>query len=141
MIDLAKIKTLIVDDHFLARQFMSGILSEYHITRMEAAEDGMDARNLIEDAHKKGDPFNIVFLDWSMPRLNGLEVLRYFRARPEYASTAFIMVTAESDQDKIMTAIKAGATAYIIKPITKIAIAQKLKDLMGWLEKHQAKRA
>jgi two-component system chemotaxis response regulator CheY len=62
-------------------------------------------------------------------------VLSYFRAKAEYATTAFVMLTAESEQQNIMKAIKAGATSYIVKPVSPSDLSKKLAEIFEWIKR------
>lgn len=135
MSQLTLLKILIADDHFLVRQFVRNTLQESKITNIQTAADGNEAIDLVQKAHDINQPFDIVFLDWNMPTVSGLEVLNYFRARPEYADTAFVMLTAESEQQNIMKAIKAGATSYIIKPVSPGDLSKKLFEIHEWIKR------
>ncbi|MFA6279912.1 MAG: response regulator [Bdellovibrionales bacterium] len=135
MSQLALLKILIADDHFLVRQFVRNTLQESKITNIQTAADGNEAIDLVQKAHEVHQPFDIVFLDWNMPTVSGLEVLNYFRTRPEYADTAFVMLTAESEQQNIMKAIKAGATSYIIKPVSPGDLSKKLFEIHEWIKR------
>ena len=87
---------------------------------------------MVQKARGAVQPYDIVFLDWNMPTISGLEVLSYFHTKPEYADTAFVMLTAESEQQNIMKAIKAGATSYIVKPVSPADLGKKfLKSTNG----------
>jgi len=139
---LANLKVLIADDHFLIRQFVRNTLNEAKITNVQTAADGNEAIDLIQKALDANQAYDIVFLDWNMPTISGLEVLSYFRAKPEYASTAFVMLTAESEQQNIMKAIKAGATSYIIKPVSPTDLSKKLSEIHEWIKrKNQSAQA
>ena len=129
MSQLAQLKILIADDHFLVRQFVRNTLQEAKITNIQTAADGNEAIDLIQKAKEAKQAYDIVFLDWNMPTVSGIEVLNYFRTRPEYADTAFVMLTAESEQQNIMKAIKAGATSYIIKPVSSGDLRKKLFEI------------
>ncbi len=135
MSQLALLKILIADDHFLVRQFVRNTLQESKITNIQTAADGNEAIDLVQKAREVNQPFDIVFLDWNMPTVSGLEVLNYFRTRPEYADTAFVMLTAESEQQNIMKAIKAGATSYIIKPVSPGDLSKKLFEIHEWIKR------
>ena len=100
MSQLANLKLLIADDHFLIRQFVRNALQDTKITNVQTAADGNEAIDLVQKAHEASQAYDIVFLDWNMPTISGLEVLSYFRAKPEYANTAFVMLTAEFEQQK-----------------------------------------
>lgn len=132
---LANLKVLIADDHFLIRQFVRNTLSEAKITNVQTAADGNEAIDLVQRSKESGHPYDIVFLDWNMPTISGLEVLSYFRAKPEYGDTAFVMLTAESEQQNIMRAIKAGATSYIVKPVSPSDLGKKLFEINEWLKR------
>lgn len=135
MSQLSQLKVLIADDHFLVRQFVRNTLQEAKITNIQTAADGNEAIDQIQKAREVKQPYDIVFLDWNMPTISGLEVLNYFRTRPEYANTAFVMLTAESEQSNIMKAIKAGATSYIIKPVSPSDLGKKLFEIHEWLKR------
>lgn len=135
MSQLANLKVLIADDHFLIRQFVRNTLQESKITNVQTAADGNEAIDLVQKAYDVNQPYDIVFLDWNMPTISGLEVLSYFRAKQEYMDTAFVMLTAESEQQNIMKAIKAGATSYIIKPVSPSDFSKKLFEINEWIKR------
>lgn len=141
MSQLSQLKVLIADDHFLVRQFVRNTLQEAKITNIQTAADGNEAIDQIQKAAEVKQPYDIVFLDWNMPTISGLEVLNYFRTRPEYANTAFVMLTAESEQSNIMKAIKAGATSYIIKPVSPSDLGKKLFEIHEWLKRKRQQNA
>jgi two-component system chemotaxis response regulator CheY len=132
---MADLKVLIADDHFLIRQFVRNTLQDSKIANVHTAADGNEAIDLVQKANDLQQSFDIVFLDWNMPTVSGLEVLNYFRAKPEYSSTAFVMLTAESEQQNIMKAIKAGATSYIIKPVAPADLSKKLGEVFEWIKR------
>ena len=132
---MSDLKVLIVDDHFLIRQFVRNTLQDTKIGDVQTAADGNEAIDLIQKAQNINQPYDVVFLDWNMPTVSGLEVLSFFRAKPEYASTAFVMLTAESEQQNIMKAIKAGATSYIIKPVSPSDLGKKLGEIYEWIKR------
>lgn len=135
MSQLAALKVLIADDHFLVRQFVRNTLQESKISNIQTAADGNEAIDLIQKAREAEQSFDIVFLDWNMPTISGLEVLSYFRVKPEYSDTAFVMLTAESEQQNIMKAIKAGATSYIVKPVSPSDLGKKLFEIHEWIKR------
>jgi len=95
----------------------------------ETAKNGRETIGLIEKARDADGPFDIVLLDWMMPDISGLDVLTYFRTKPEHAGTAFIMVTAECEGKSILKAIHAGAAAYIMKPMSRDELKNKFLEV------------
>lgn len=87
------------------------------------AEDGIEALELLEN-----NEINIVFLDWNMPRLDGLEFVYNIRKDNKLKDLIIIMITHENKQDKIMEAIKAGVDAYIVKPFTVDSLWEKINE-------------
>jgi len=90
------------------------------------AVDGLDAlARLNED-----EPPAIALIDWNMPNMNGLDLIKEIRRRPDCSRMALMMVTTEGEQSQIVRALAAGAHEYVIKPFTPDAIRDKL-DLLG----------
>jgi two-component system chemotaxis response regulator CheY len=132
---LASIKVLIADDHFLIRRSVQNTLEEFRITDVQTAADGNEAIDLVQKACDARRPYDIVFLDWHMPTISGLGVLGYFCAQAQYADTAFVMLTAESEQQNIIKAIRAGATSYIVKPVSTTDLGKKLLEIHDWIKR------
>lgn len=91
----------------------------------EACEDGVEAI-----ARVSMDPPDIVILDWMMPGLSGIDVLKAIRERFDANVLPVIICTARSEADSIAAALDAGANDYLQKPICmQIAIARILSQL------------
>jgi len=131
--DLKDLKVLVIDDHHLIRQMVSTILKKHGLGCVETVTDGDVGVAAIKKAASEGKPFDIVFLDWAMPGLDGLEALKQCRADRELDRTAFIMLTAESEDMNIVKTLEAGATAYITKPFTPEALIKKIQDISIWM--------
>ncbi|HOV12961.1 MAG TPA: response regulator [Spirochaetota bacterium] len=104
----------IVDDSTVLRTIVKTTLSNYGYSDTVEAEDGEDALNKLNKLNKKVDLF---ILDINMPKLNGLELLEEIRKKDK--STPIIMLTTESDKEKMVLAKELGATGWIIKPFEK----------------------
>ncbi len=71
-----------------------------------------------------------MLVDWNMPEMNGLELIRAVRANPARRHIPIVMVTTETEIAQVVRALAAGASEYVMKPFTKEVIAEKL-DLLG----------
>jgi two-component system chemotaxis response regulator CheY len=91
------------------------------------AANGREALAVIEA--EKG-ALSLVLADWNMPEVNGLELLKQLRQKPELASLVVVMVTTETELDQMAAALEAGANEYVMKPFTKDILIEKL-DLVG----------
>ena len=133
-VDLTHLKVLIADDHFLIRQFVRRTLTDAGMTIVDTANDGTEAIELMNKAAEANHVYDLVFLDWNMPNLSGVDVLSYVRGKPIYHNSAVVMFTAESEKQNIMKAIKMGATSYILKPISPVELNKKVIEIMEWLD-------
>ena len=90
---------------------------------VHVATDGAEGIRLL-----KAGRFDLIVCDWNMPNMSGLEVLQQVRGWDASRATPFIMLTAESSEDRVLVAIEAGATDYIIKPWTLETLGEKLRQ-------------
>ena len=107
-------KILVVDDSRIMRNVLKNILKEKNIGEDAILEagDGVEALKIL-----KSEKVNLVLLDWNMPKLNGVELVKIVRYEEDLKDIPIIMVTSEAARYNVMEAIKAGVTDYIIKPI------------------------
>jgi len=84
------------------------------------AADGTEAVN----AFKPGE-FDLVLTDWNMPGKNGLEVVKEIRGQD--ANIPIIMVTTEAEKDRVVQAIQAGVSDYLVKPFNADTLREKLE--------------
>lgn len=120
------VRALVVDDSRAMRMILRRLLGRIGFEVAEAA-DGLDALEQLEAADEVPA---VALVDWNMPRLNGLELIKELRSRPKFARMTLMMVTTEGEQAQIVRALAAGAHEYVIKPFTPEAIEEKL-ELLG----------
>ena len=115
-------KILVVDDFSTMRRINKSLLRQLGYTNIEEADDGSTALQRL----KQGD-IDFVVSDWNMPKMEGIELLKAVRGDEKLKDTPFLMVTAESDKEKVVEAVKAGVNNYVVKPFT----AETLKEKIG----------
>lgn len=130
--DLKGCKVLVVDDHSLMRQMVISELKKCGADCIDEAVDGAEGFRKIASAGDVGAPYRIVFLDWSMPEMNGHDVLLACRADARFNTMAIVMLTSETEEYHVLEALEHGATAYISKPFQPGDIIQKLADVLKW---------
>jgi two-component system chemotaxis response regulator CheY len=120
-------RVLIVDDSRFVRGYLRGLLEEKGIECEEAADGqaGMDRL-------KSSPPFDLALVDWNMPVMDGLEMLKKLRV-DGYAGLKVMMVTTEAENDYILRALDAGADEYLMKPFDDEALTEKLA-MLGLVE-------
>jgi two-component system chemotaxis response regulator CheY len=119
-------KALVVDDSRTIRTILKRILLELGYEVCEAA-DGREALAIID---AEGGAVSLVLTDWNMPEMDGLELLKRLRQNPHLSLLKIIMVTTETELDRMVLALDAGANEYVMKPFTKDILKQKL-ELVG----------
>jgi two-component system chemotaxis response regulator CheY len=91
---------------------------------VQEAANGREALELVE---AENSAVSLVLADWNMPEINGLDLLKKLRQNPALASLAVVMVTTETETDRIAEALEAGANEYVMKPFTQDILAEKLQ--------------
>jgi two-component system chemotaxis response regulator CheY len=125
-----KMKILVVDDFSTMRRIVKNVLKQIGFENIEEAEDGAQAL-----AKMKGGGYGFVVTDWNMPNMDGLEFFKTARQEPALKDIPFLMVTAEAEKDKVITAIQAGVNNYIVKPFTAEIFKEKMDRIFEKLEK------
>ena len=120
------IRILIVDDFSTMRRIIKNILKQLGYENVEEAENGADAYEML-DAEK----FDFIITDWNMPVMDGLGLLKKVRMNPAMKNMPVLMVTAEAEKDKVVTAIQAGINNYIVKPFTADVLKEKMDKIFS----------
>jgi len=115
---------MLVDDSRTMRNIWKKVLGKMNETEITEAEDG--AKGLL--AVEEHGPFDLILLDWNMPNMDGITMLK--KVRGKNISTPVIMVTTEAEKPRIIEALKAGASNYMVKPFTPDALQSKIKETM-----------
>lgn len=116
---------LIVDDFATMRRIIRNILRELDFKDIVEAENGTAAVRILES-----QKVDLVISDWNMPKMTGLELLKWVRANEKARDLPFLMVTAEAQKENIVEAIKAGVNNYIVKPFTAAVLSEKLEKIL-----------
>ena len=90
------------------------------------ASDGVEALKVIA-ASREG--FDLMFVDWNMPNMDGLQLITKIRATDR--KTPIIMVTTEGERGHVLDAIKAGASSYVCKPYSASALLGKAQQMIA----------
>lgn len=123
----ANTKFLIVDDYLSMRKIIKKTLSDIGYTNVVEAFDGNNAyEKLVENANSS-EPIEFIICDWNMPKMLGIDFLKKCRSEKAYEVIPFVLVTAENDQSKIVEAVRAGVTDYVIKPFSPALLKSKFE--------------
>lgn len=113
-----------VDDSVSIRQMVGFSLTRAGYEVLEAV-DGRDAVNKL-----KGKTVNMLITDLNMPNMDGIELIREVRSKPEYRFMPIIMLTTESQEEKKQAGKAAGATGWIVKPFKPDQLLSVIKKVL-----------
>lgn len=117
-------KIFIVDDSQLDRKLLITTLQKAGVENefLEAA-DGKEALDILDAEHKD---ICLMFLDWQLPKVDGLEILKRIARNPDTASLAVIMLTStiSPESEEIARLLNPKLTAFLAKPLTPEKIAE-----------------
>ena len=126
-------RSLIADDELVSRKKLKKILDS--VSECMAVENGRAAVEEFNQAWSRGQPYDLVCLDISMPVMDGLDVLFELRKTESELGVQkekparVLMITSHSDQDSVVTAIQAGCDDYLVKPFERFGVIEKIKSL------------
>jgi two-component system, OmpR family, phosphate regulon response regulator PhoB len=116
---------MVVEDEESVRTLLRLTLDLGSVEIVEAA----DGETALERC--RVEPPDIVFLDWTLPGLSGLEVCRAIRAEPATQDATIIMLTARSGDEERQAGLDAGADDYISKPFSPESLLEKMREVLG----------
>ncbi len=117
-------RALVVDDSKPARSIVARTLAGMDFACTEAG-NGAEALAALATA---GRP-DVVTVNWHMPVMDGVELVRRLRGDPAHRDLRILMISTEHEQARIALAREAGIDDYLAKPFTAAALARKLVDL------------
>ena len=123
VIDINKLKILVVDDNRLNREIVKKMLEEYN-TKVITAKSGEEAIEIIEEENN----INVVLLDVCMPGMDGVETARKLKKIEKSENCAIILFTSVDIRDSISEINSLGIIGYITKPIKRSELLYKIKE-------------
>jgi len=115
---------LIVDDEAVALRILQHALRKQG-HRVQSASNGEEALLIAQKSQ-----FDLMILDISMPRMDGVELLQHIRELDSNTSTPVIMLTASSQDEDRVRAENSGANLYMTKPFSSQKINEAVESLL-----------
>lgn len=120
---------LVVDDFSTMRRIIRNLLHELGFENTTEADDGNTAIPILESK-----PIDLIVLDWNMPGMPGIELLRWVRNHERLSKLPILMVTAEAKREQIVEAAEAGVNGYVVKPFNAATLKSKLERIFERVE-------
>ncbi len=115
---------LVIDDSKTTRMILRRMLKELGF-EVEEAENGQEALAQLESSPLP----NVALVDWNMPIMDGYQFVKSVRSKAKFNKLLLMMVTTETELDRLTAAIEAGVDEYVMKPFTKEVIEEKFEIL------------
>ena len=131
------INAMVIDDSGIMRKMVMRGLTASKLANFEFTEacDGQDGLDKFD-----ADEVNMIFVDWNMPNMTGIEFVREVRTQ-ESSHIPIVMITTESTMAKVEEALdEAGVDCFIVKPFTPDVLVSKLGPVFDKLESAQGKK-
>jgi two-component system chemotaxis response regulator CheY len=119
---------MVVDDSRALRRILGDMLRQFGFEVFDAG----NGREALERLQAIG-PVDLVLVDWNMPEMNGIELVRAVRVQSVYDAMPLVMVTTETEIEQMQNALESGANEYVMKPFSREVILDKLQ-LLGILQ-------
>lgn len=120
------LRVLVVDDSFTARRHIARVLNNLGIIQITEAEDGRQAVDIISN-----DFFDLIVTDYNMPEMDGKQLVEHIRTKSGQASIPILMVSSESDSNRLAAVQQAGVSAICDKPFEADNVKQLLEKMLS----------
>ncbi|MFO1056232.1 MAG: response regulator [Dongiaceae bacterium] len=136
--DLKGRHSLVIDDNSAARAVLSDMLGSMSFA-VDEAPSGEEGIEMVRRAAEKGEPYEIVLVDWQMPGIDGIETGRRIRALPGPGHPPhLVMVTAYGREEVLKQAESSGFESVLIKPLSQSTLFETAVRALGAEEPGQA---
>src|SRR5204862_34548 len=127
---LARLRVLVVDDNPAAREILQEPLCAV-VSLVDTVASGKEALAAIKQ-HDATEPYDIVFMDWRMPGMDGLQTSRHIKSDETLRHPpAIVLVTAFGREEVREEAERLQLDGFLVKPVTKSMIVDTLVNLFA----------
>jgi two-component system chemotaxis response regulator CheY len=107
-------KVIVADDSRMIRNIIDKTISTIGCEAIHAT----NGREVLDLLGTRSEEVEMILLDWNMPVLNGLDVLKSMQNNGQYRNIPVLMISTESEEERIAQIMNAGAWGYLSKPFT-----------------------
>jgi two-component system sensor histidine kinase/response regulator len=128
--DLYGKRVLVVDDNESARLLLTDMLLSLNF-QVDQVDSGRAALDAVDRAQAQDKPYEMLFLDWQMPVMNGAELAKKIRERPLTAMPRMVLVTGYGREEVLKSAEEAGIEDVLIKPVNASLLFDCVVRVLG----------
>jgi PleD family two-component response regulator len=123
---LEQMNILVADDMDSIVSVIKACLGNLGARKVNTASNGEEAWKVLQNQR-----IHLIVSDWDMPKMTGLELLKKVRGSAAHSHIPFLLLTATSDRNKVLSAINAGVNEYIAKPFQSKELEYRVVKLLG----------
>ena len=117
---------LVVDDSATTRSLVASYLTDWEGVEVVEAASGFEALRVLPARH-----VDLIVTDINMPDINGLELISFVRANPNYRRIPVIIITTENSAEDRKRGLDLGATDYLVKPFKAADLRRAVEAALG----------
>lgn len=127
----ASMNILVIDTNSNMRQNVKKLLSDIGFKNIKEAANGKKALEVLEECIVIEQPIEFIISELELEKMTAIELLATIRKDPKNAKTKFLLMTGDSDQQKMMQAIRAGVNNVVVKPFSADMLKEKIAKIYG----------
>lgn len=120
-----ELRVLIVDDSFTSRRIIRQMLERMGVEQFSEATNGREAVELIEQEF-----FDLIVTDYNMPQMDGEQLSQFIRNQSQQQSVPVLMVTSETDSQRLAGIARSGVSAVFDKPVTVESLRETIQRVL-----------
>ena len=131
--NVAHLRCLVVDDHDHAREVLTEMLTHLGL-KVENTASGSNALRRIAVEAEIGRPFDLAFVDWQMPEMDGLETCRRIKSLDLPKPPVMVMVSGHGREDMLKASSDIGLHDVLVKPVTPSLLFETVLHALGQVD-------
>jgi len=120
---------LVVDDSQTSRELIRTALSQLNLKTLDEAPNGRIGFEKIKKSIEENRPYSLVFCDYNMPEVDGLELLDMLRNQLNTDKVPVVMITTEGGKPVVIKAVMSGVSGYMVKPFGVDDVKRKVQEI------------
>ena len=136
--DIKGLRVLIVDDNATNRLILDETLTGWGAIISEA-QNGQECLEVIKQAERVGEPFQLILIDGKMPIMDGFEAVEKIRERFGHLNQTVMLLTSDDSSAKISKAKKSGVPVCLVKPVKRHELKEAIRSALGQVKPAEVK--
>jgi two-component system, chemotaxis family, chemotaxis protein CheY len=122
MVQASAVRLLVVDDDYMMRDLVRRSLERLGYSHIFDAKDGLEGLTIARERLP-----HIIISDYSMPRMDGIELIEAIRADPVLGKVGFVLLSGVADEATVRRAFELGVNSYIVKPFSMADLRSRME--------------